>query len=331
MILEALDILAAASPVDHVTDKAIWANHDGSLWYISNATVMLVLSGILTLLLIIPAAGRIKTGETQTLDDLRSQGILANMIEAICLYLLEKSYRPILGDQADKYAPMLWTLFYFILIANLLGLVPLIDLTGGLLGLNEHNGVAHGVGGTATQSIWVTGALALVAFVWWNAIAIKKDIVGFFAHLTAGTPWFLWPLMIPIEIVGSFIVKPAALALRLFANMTGGHIVVATFLMFIGDLAIRAELGVLGWVGAIAPFLATIAIYFLEVFVAVLQAYIFMFLTCLFLGQLIVHHDHHDDEHGHGHHPHDNTDRVHDVLDASQRAVLGPESAHPGH
>lgn len=220
MILNLLDLIAATNPVDHVIDRAWFRDSEGNdLWYISNATFMLIVSGIVTCLLVIPAAKRIKTGETQTLDDLRSQGILANMIEAVCLYLLEKAFRPILGDDADKYAPMLWTMFFFILVTNLLGLVPLVDLTGGLLGLNQD----HGVGGTATQSIWVTGALALIAFVWWNAIALKKDVVGFFAHLTAGTPWFLWPLMVPIEIVGLFV-KPFALALRLFANLSLIHI-----------------------------------------------------------------------------------------------------------
>ncbi|NJL32256.1 MAG: F0F1 ATP synthase subunit A [Phycisphaerales bacterium] len=111
---------------------------------------------------------------------------------------------------------------------------------------------------------------------------------------------FMWPLMVPVEILGTFI-KPFALAIRLFANMTGGHLVIAVFLSFV-PVVIQA-LGPVGYGMAIAPLLGAFAINMLEILVGFIQAYIFTFLTCLFLGQLVVHeheeHEEHHDEHGH--------------------------------
>ncbi len=283
-------ILAASNPVEHVVDKPLYG------WEISNVTVMLVLSAIVTLLVLLPAAKRITTGKSGTLEDLQTRGTLANLVEAICLYLRDNVFRTVLHEETDKYTPMLWTFFWFILINNLLGLVPILDVTA-LFGLGHHG---HGVGGTATQSIWVTGALAAVAFVWFNFQGIRKDPIGFLKHLTAGAPPYMWPIMVPVEILGTFV-KPIALALRLFANMTGGHIIVATLLGFVVALASGMG-GVAGHGMAIIPLLGTVAVYFLEIMVAFIQAYIFTFLSCLFLGQLVMHHHDEHDEHEVGHH-----------------------------
>ena len=285
-------VLAAANPVGHVTDKPILPGY-----VVSNVTVMLVLSGLVTLLLIIPAARRIATGKTGTLDDLRAKGTLANFVEAICLYLRDDVFRPILGEQTDRYIPMLWTFFWFILVSNLLGLVPLVDITAAF-GINVRGGHAVGIGGTATQSIWVTGTLAAISFIWFNGSGFVKDPVGFLKHLTAGAPWYMWIIMVPVEIIGTFV-KPVALALRLFANMTGGHIIVATLLSFVVGLGTGMR-GAAGNGLAILPLLGTIAIYFLEILVAFIQAYIFTFLSGLFLAQLVVHH-HEEHEHGDEH------------------------------
>ena len=283
-------MLAAANPVDHVTDKTLYGS-----WLVSNVTLMLVASGLLTMLIVIPAARRIATGKTGTLDDLRTRGTMANIVEAICLYLREEVFRPVLREQTDRYVPMLWTFFFFILINNLIGLVPLADWTAAMR-LNPVDGHAVGIGGTATQSIWVTGTLAFIAFVWFNGSALMKDPVGFLKHLTAGAPIYMWPIMVPVEIIGIFV-KPVALALRLFANMTGGHIIVATLLSFVVGLSTGLG-GVAGHGLALLPLAGTIVIYFLEILVAFIQAYIFTFLSCLFLSQLVVVHAH-DDHEGH--------------------------------
>jgi len=112
----------------------------------------------------------------------------------------------------------------------------------------------------------------------------------------------MWVIMVPVEIMGTFI-KPFALAIRLFANMTGGHLVIAVFLSFIGPMI--AAMGPKGYGFAVIPMLGAMAINMLEILVALIQAYIFTFLTCLFLGQLVVHEheEHHEHEaQGEGHH-----------------------------
>jgi F-type H+-transporting ATPase subunit a len=289
--------LAGADPVAHITDKPLIG------WYVSNYTVMLVIAAILTALIVIPAARKITTGSTGTLEDFRAKGFHANFVEAICLFLRNDVFKGVLEEQTDRYTPVLWTFFWFILICNLLGLVPLLDITapiGMALGFEDF----HGIGGTATQSIWVTSALAFISFVFVNGTGFLKDPVGFLKHLTAGAPWFMWPIMVPVEIMG-MIVKPVALALRLFANMSGGHIIIAVLLSFVVQLALNLG-GITGHALAIVPLLGSTAIFLLEILVGFIQAYIFTFLTCLFLGQLVIHeHDEHHDEHGHeGEHAH---------------------------
>lgn len=287
-----LNVLAAgANPLEHVIDQPIFG------WAFSNVTLMLILCGVVAMITLVAAASRIGTGTTRTLEDYRTQGIWANMVESVCVYLRNEVFRPVLGHDTDRFTPLLWTMFWFILICNLFGLVPLKDLTGGLLGLNH----GHGFGGTATQSIWVTGALALISFVLINGVAIARDPAGYLKHMTGGAPWYIWPILIPVEILGVFV-RPFALAMRLFANMTGGHVVVAVMLMFIAKM-VGATWGqgggmaALGIGGSLLPFAAMIGIYFLEIVVAVIQAFVFTFLTCLFLGQLI-HHEH-DTSHPH--------------------------------
>ena len=296
-MLSPIHTLAASDPVLHVVDKPLITSPDGTIWYVSNVTIMLVLGALVTALLVIPAARRINTGRKRELDDFRAQGVLANLVEVVCVYLRNDVFRPVLGDQTDRFCPMLWTFFWFILVCNLMGLVPIADITGGIMGLNHE----HGFGGTATQSIWVTGALATIAFLFWNGVALIKDPIGYLKHMTAGAPWYMWIIMVPIEIIGTFI-KPFALAIRLFANMTGGHLVLAVLLSFVGPLY---EMAGAGKGMMIIPILGAVAINMLEILVALIQAYIFTFLTCLFLGQLVVHEHEEHDEHEHGEHGHE--------------------------
>src|SRR5262249_5575438 len=153
------------------------------------------------------------------------------------------------------------------LVCNILGLIPFADATALL-----HWGHGHGIGGTATQSIWVTGALAVIAFLYYNAVAILKDPLAWLKHMTARAPWYSGFIMGPVEIIGMFV-KPFALALRLFATMTGGHIIFAVLLSFVVSL-IQA-LGGAGYGLALLPLAGSTVINILEILVAFIQAYIF--------------------------------------------------------
>ena len=289
-------LLAAANPLSHVVDYPWLTGGDGSLWFLSNVTIMLTLASIATCLVVIPAAKKIATGTSGSLDDHRTQGIVANFVEAISMGLRDTIFKPLLGEDTDRYMPFLWTLFWFILFCNLLGLVPILDFTAliGRLIFGVEN--FHGIGGTATQSIWVTGGLAIVAAVYWNLQGLTKDPKGWFVHLTGGAPWYMWPILVPIEVLG-LVIKPVALALRLFANMTGGHVLLAALFGFVG--ALFGALGTVGIGVGIIPLLGGIAIYMLEILVAFLQAFIFAFLSGLFLSQLVSHHHDHEDHHSH--------------------------------
>lgn len=295
-------LLAADNPVDHVVNhKAmsingwwVWSAHAGNL----------VIAGLLTILVLSFAAKRIATGDPakEGADAYVTRNPLAHMIEVICVYLRDKVAEPLLHERTNKFMPILWTFFFFILFNNLLGLVPLLDLQHLFVPelKKEH---AAWFGGTATANIYVTAVLAVLAAIVINVAGIRElGLAGYLGHLTAGTKLPVAALMVPIEILGTFI-KPVALCLRLFANMNAGHILMATLFMFAG---MGAKVGGLGYGVTLVSALSAIAIYFLELFVAFLQAFVFMFLTTVFISQLSHHGEHdthgaHDHEHAHGH------------------------------
>lgn len=293
----------AANPVGHVINHVWWQNPEG-WWLWSSAQTNLVVSGVVCVLVGLLVAASVNTGpETAGHARWITRNPFAHMIEVICSYLRENTIRPLLGKRTESFSPFLWTLFFFILVNNILGMIPLLDAWHLA---NPADRAAHRafIGGTATQSIWVTGVLAAVSAVVINLAGIRElGLGGYIKHLTAGAPIFVWPIIIPIEIAGTFI-KPIALAIRLFANMTAGHILVAVLLGFADEGFAKAD--AIGIPVALVSVVGVVAIYFLELFVAFLQAYVFMFLTTVFISLLEHHGDHehehhHDHDHGHAH------------------------------
>lgn len=198
---------------------------------------------------------------------------IGNLIEVFIVFIRDEIVIPNMGKDGIKYMPYLLTTFFFILIMNLLGLIPF--------------------GATATGNVSVTGGLAIIAFIMIQAAAIRKQGLGhYLAHLTGGVHWALWPIMIPIEVLGLFT-KAFALCIRLFANMTGGHIVIVSL---IGLIFLFKNI----WIAPI-PIAFVVGINLLELFVAFLQAYIFTMLTSLFmgLGMSAEGGEHHEEEHAH--------------------------------
>jgi F-type H+-transporting ATPase subunit a len=287
-------ILAASNPIEHVVDKPILGGP------ITMHVVNMVVVAVLLIVTMIAAANAIATGPaTQGNERYVTKGRFAQLIEVVVLYLLDNVIRPQLGEKANTFAPYLLTAFFFILFNNLMGLIPLQDIQH-LMGIHHPF-----IGGTATGNIAVTAALAIVTFIIVQVNGIRSLGMGeYLKHYLGGAPTFLAPIMIPVEILGTFI-KPFALAIRLFANMTAGHVLLATLLMFCG-LGF-AKMGAVGGVPiTLVSIVASVAIMFLELFVAFLQAFIFMFLSTLFIAALSHHHhdDHAHDGHGHDDHKH---------------------------
>lgn len=268
-------LVAADDPLSHVLPHTLARFGEYAL---TNHLLMLVLAALL-LVVFVPLAAR--------KEAIVPRGF-RNFLEAILQFIREEVARPVLGGLTDRFIPFLWTVFFLILTANLLGLVPLTAF-GQAAARDPH---LH-IGGTATGNIGVTAGLALCAFVLFHVSGMRQHGVGhywknfFFGHM----PFALSILFIPLEIVGA-LVKPFALAIRLFANMTGGHIVVA---VLTGFAVTGVRMGMEGAVGmygvTLVSVLGAVAISLLEVFVAFLQAYIFTFLTALFLG-MAVHAEH---------------------------------------
>jgi F-type H+-transporting ATPase subunit a len=199
-----------------------------------------------------------------------ARGRLRNALEAMLLYFRDNVARPCIGGHdADRFVPFLWTIFFFILTCNLFGLVPWL--------------------GSPTASLATTGALAFVTFIVVVGSGMKKlGALGFWKaqvphmDLSPGLKVLLVPMIFVIEIFG-LLVKHGVLAVRLLANMMGGHIVLAVIVAFIAASAQTL------WWYAIAPtsvFAAT-ALSLLELLVAFLQAYIFTFLSALFIGMAV--------------------------------------------
>jgi F-type H+-transporting ATPase subunit a len=163
-----------------------------------------------------------------------------------------------MGEQGMRFFPFIVTLFFFILFANLLGLIP---------------GTY-----TVTSQIMVTALFAIVVYVISLVVGFSVHGFHFFSILVPpGTPGWLLPLMIPIEVV-SQVARPVTLAVRLFANMTAGH----TILLVLFSLMLAGGV-MIGWL----PFAFTVAVYILEVIVAFIQAFIFTILATVYLGDAI--------------------------------------------
>lgn len=197
-----------------------------------------------------------------------------NFIEGICVYLREEVVRPFLKEKTDNYICLLWTMFFFIITLNLLGLVPFEKFFSLILVI--FGGEEIHIGGAATANIWVTGALAVVSFLVIHISGIRAHgLLGHLKNLAPPVPWPLMPFVYLVELMSS-VIKPFALAVRLFANVFAGHVLISVVLSFI--LIFKSF--------AIAGPSLTFAVLmsFLELFVACLQAYIFVFLTTIFIS-----------------------------------------------
>jgi F-type H+-transporting ATPase subunit a len=234
-------------------------------FYLSKFMILELIAAGLICAVYIPLARKVQQGGVP-------RGASANFFEVLLTFIRDEVAKPSIGEHdADRFVPFLWTLFLFILFNNLLGMVPL--------------------GGSATASVYVTGALALVVFGYMHGSGIakmgpKNYILSLWPHIDVplGMGYVIKPLIFVIEWVG-VIVRNAVLAVRLFANMFAGHMVLVTILIFIW-MARNAHPALWGTI-TLSSVVGIVLLSLLELFVAFLQAYIFTFLTALFMGMAL--------------------------------------------
>ena len=205
---------------------------------------------------------------------------MQSLFEVLLLFLRDEVLQPALGKQTDRFAPFLFSLFFFILINNLFGLIPFFP------------GSAN-----VTGNIGVTMILAIFVFIIVNINGNKH----YWEHVfwMPGVPAFVKVILTPIEVLGLFI-KPITLLIRLFANITAGHIIILSLVSLIFVFNASGQLGG-GPGGAVIAIPFVFALNFLELFVAFLQAYVFTLLASLYIGSAIEEHHHHDHHEEHAH------------------------------
>jgi F-type H+-transporting ATPase subunit a len=276
--------MATVNPLEHVSDSGTWVLCESLGLEIPLYKLHFTLFGhefrftkfmlfeLLAALLLVAIyvwpgrlAQRARTGEVP-------KGPFWNAFEGLLTFIREQVAKPYIGEHdADRYVPFLWTMFLFILVCNLLGMVPFFS--------------------SPTGSFAVTFGLAVCAFFAIHGSGVAK--MGPLHYLKAqipdtGLPMYLvFPLVALIFVIEMFshFIKAFVLAVRLFANMLGGHTVLAVLLGFI-MMASASSLAIFGPV-TLASVLGVVALSFLELFVAFLQAFIFVFLTALFLGAAV--------------------------------------------
>ena len=218
--------------------------------------VQMILSLLLLVVLMINIANKYKKNGIKV-----APSGWQNAIEPVITFVRDEVGKPNLGHKYEKYMPYLLTVFFFILINNIVGLVP---------------GTAN-----VTGNIAFTMVLAVISFV----VIMFSTNSHFWAHIfwPPGMPIFVKVILIPVELLSVLLIKPASLMIRLFANMVAGHIIITCFIMLIFIFGAMSPAA--GWGFSPVSIAFTVFIYFIEILVAFLQAFIFTTLTALFIGQ----------------------------------------------
>jgi F-type H+-transporting ATPase subunit a len=222
--------------------------------YFTNASAYMLLSVVLISALMIggSAGKQLVPGRFQSMAEITYEFIAATI-------------RGNAGADGMRFFPLIFSLFMFICVSNLIGIIPYAF--------------------TISSQIIVTATLALLVFFIVLIYGLYKNGLKFFKiFVPSGIPIFVLPVVVFIEIF-SFLLRPVSHSVRLFANMLGGHIALKVFAGFVAMLGV--SLGAVGWIGGVLPLALTIAIYALEMLVAFLQAYVFAILTVIYLNDAL--------------------------------------------
>lgn len=228
---------------------------NGAQLLLTNFQIFMILSVLLVFILLGGVADYVRTGKGD---------IISRTFAGFCMYVRDEMVYPVMGAKTGRaFLPFFMALFFFLVFMNVGGLIPFTA--------------------TPTAAIAVTFALAaIILFVMVIGGMIAQGPIAYFKHLVPEVPLWLWPLMFVVEIIG-VLAKPFALMVRLFANLSGGHMVVLSFIGLI-FLANSMAGTTTGW--AVSPFAVGFGVFIMiiEAFVALLQAYVFTYLAILFVG-----------------------------------------------
>jgi F-type H+-transporting ATPase subunit a len=231
--------------IGQIGDQAIYFTNSSAYMLVTVAVICLLAIGGLARWQLVP-------GRFQSSAEL-SYEFVASMIRSNA------------GQEGMKFFPLVYSLFMFILVSNLIGIIPYTF--------------------TVASQIIVTASFALLVFFTVLIYGLYKNGLKFFRiFVPSGIPIYILPLVVAIEIL-SFLSRPLSHSVRLFANMLAGHITLKVFAGFVALLG--TSLGAIGWIGGVMPLAMTVAIYALEMLVAALQAYVFAILTCIYLNDAL--------------------------------------------
>jgi len=216
------------------------------LAFTNSSLAMVITIAVITLFLTLSVNTRsIVPSRIQLISEL-SYGFIAQLL------------KDTVGEQGRKYFPFVFTIFMFVLIGNMVGMLP--------------------YSFTFTSHIIVTFALAAVVFIGVTILGFAKHGIHFFSFFVIpGLPWYMLPLLIPIEVI-SYLSRPISLSVRLFANMLAGHTLIKVFAMFVITMPFYS---------GILPLAFIVALTGLEILIAFLQAYVFAILTCLYINDAL--------------------------------------------
>ena len=223
------------------------------IYFTNSSAYMLVAVAVICLLMIGGVAGRqLVPGRFQSMAEV-SYEFVASMIRSNA------------GAEGMRFFPLVFSLFMFILVSNLVGIIPYTF--------------------TVASHIIITATFALLVFFTVLMYGFYKNGLKFFKiFVPSGVPIYILPLVVTIEII-SFFSRPLSHSVRLFANMLAGHITLKVFAGFVAMLG--TSLGAIGWIGGMLPLALTVALTALELLVAFLQAYVFAILTCIYLNDAL--------------------------------------------
>ena len=247
---------------------------DGSKVYdlsLTKNVVQMILALTLLVVVMMNVAKKYKSGQGVTSAPTGFQ----NAIEPVITFVRDDIAKPNMGKKANAYLPYLLTVFFFILINNIFGLIP---------------GSANVTGNIAFTMVLSVISLLVIMF---------STNGHFWSHIfwPPGVPFLVKLILIPIELAGALLIKPAALMIRLFANMIAGHIIILSFIVLIFIFGAMSHAAGYGFSPLSIVF--AVFIYFIEILVAFIQAYIFTTLTAVFIGQALE--DGHGSEGSNGH------------------------------